>query len=125
MRGSNFAGLSAFVRVAEKKSFSKAAKELGLSTATLSQSLKALEDRLGVRLLNRTTRSVSATLVGERLLTRLKPVLADYNAAIEGLNEFRDRPCGLIRLTVPPPAIDMVFAPLLGRFLKRYPEIRI
>jgi DNA-binding transcriptional LysR family regulator len=125
MRGSEFAGLSAFVTVAEKKSFTKAASELGLSTATLSQSIKGLEDRLGVRLLNRTTRSVGLTVVGERLLSRLKPVLADYNAAIEGLNDFRDRPCGLIRLTVLPPAVDLVLAPALGRFLKTYPEIQI
>jgi DNA-binding transcriptional LysR family regulator len=114
MRGSDFAGLSAFVSVAEKKSFTKAAKELGLSTATLSQSIKALEDRFGVRLLNRTTRSVGLTLVGERLLGRLTPVLADYNAALEGLNDFRDRPCGLVRLTVPPPAADLILAPALG-----------
>ena len=125
MRGSDFAGLSAFVAVAEKKSFTQAASELGLSTATLSQSIKDLEDRFGVRLLNRTTRSVGLTVVGERLLARLKPVLADYTAAIEGLNDFRDRPCGLVRLTVLPPAVDLIFAPALGRFLKRYPEIRI
>jgi len=125
MRGSDFAGLSAFVTVAEKKSFTKAAKELGLSTATLSQSLKTLEDRLGVRLLNRTTRSVSPTLVGERLLARLKPVLADYNAAIEEVNVCRDQPGGLIRLTVPPPAADLILIPVLSRFLMQYPEIRI
>src|SRR5258706_6372572 len=125
MRGSDFAGLSAFVTIAEKKSFTQAAKELGLSTATLSQSIKALEGRFGVRLLNRTTRSVGVTLVGERLLARLKPVLADYNAALEALNDFRDRPCGLIRITVPPPAVEMILAPALGRFLKAYPDIRI
>src|SRR5262249_55219581 len=90
-----------------------------------SESIKALEDRLGVRLLNRTTRSVGLTLVGERLLSRLKPVIADYNAAIEGLNEFRDRPCGLIRLTVPPPAVTLILAPALSRFLNQYPEIQV
>jgi DNA-binding transcriptional LysR family regulator len=125
MRGSDFAGLSAFVTVAHKKSFTKAAKDLGLSTATLSQSLKALEDRLGVRLLNRTTRSVSPTLVGERLLTRLKPVLADYNAVLADVNDSRDRPGGLIRLTVPPPATDLILMPALSRFLKQFPEVRV
>ena len=125
MRGSDFAGLSAFVTVAEKKSFTKAAKDLDISTPTLSQSLKALEDRLGVRLLNRTTRSVSPTLVGERLLARLKPVLADYNAAIEEVNVCRDQPGGLIRLTVPPPAADVILMPALSRFLKQYPEIHV
>ena len=125
MRGTQFAELSAFVTVAEQKSFTKAGKQLGLSTATLSQSIKNLEDRLGVRLLNRTTRSVGATAVGERLLSRLRPVLDDYEAALESINDFRDRPCGLLRLTVPPPAAAFVMAPMLPRFLAKYPEIQV
>lgn len=125
MRGTQFAELSAFVTVAEQKSFTKAANELGISTATLSQSIKSLEDRLGVRLLNRTTRNVAVSDVGERLLSRLRPVLNDYEAAIESINDFRDRPCGMLRLTVPPPVAEFLLAPLLARFLKQYPEIRI
>ena len=125
MRGTLFAELSAFVAVAEQKSFTKAATQLGISTATLSQSIKTLEDSLGVRLLNRTTRSVNLTEVGSRLLGRLRPVLDDYEAAIESINDFRDRPCGALRLSVLPPAADFLLTPLLPRFLKQYPDIRI
>jgi DNA-binding transcriptional LysR family regulator len=125
MRGTRFAELSAFVSVAEQQSFTKAAKQLGISTATLSQSIKSLEERLGVRLLNRTTRSVSLTPVGERLLGRLRPVLDDYEAALESINAFRDRPCGALRLTVPPPVAEFVLGPMLPRFMADYPDVRV
>jgi DNA-binding transcriptional LysR family regulator len=125
MRGTQFAELSAFVGVAEQKSFTKAAKQLGISTATLSQSIKSLEERLGVRLLNRTTRSVSLSPVGERLLGRLRPVLDDYEGALESINAFRDTPCGGLRLTVPPPAAEFILAPVLPRFLAQYPDVRV
>ena len=125
MRGTQFAELSAFVAIAEQKSFTKAAKQLGISTATLSQAIRSLEDRIGVRLLNRTTRSVSVTPVGERLLSRLRPVLDDYESALESLNDFRDRPCGVLRITVPPPATEFLLAPVLAEFLKQYSEIRL
>src|SRR5690348_10952692 len=125
MRGTQFAELSAFVAVAEQKSFTKAAQQLGISTATLSQSIRSLEDRLRVRLLNRTTRSVNLTAVGERLLTRLRPVLDDYEKALESVNDFRDRPCGLLRLTVVPPASEFLLGPALARFLEQYPDIKI
>jgi DNA-binding transcriptional LysR family regulator len=125
MRGTQFAGLSAFVTVAEEKSFTKAAKILGVSTATLSQTVSGLEDRLGVRLLNRTTRNVAVTDAGERLLAQLRPVLDDYEAAIESINAFRDRPCGSLRLTVPPPVAEFLLAPILPRFMREYPDIRL
>src|SRR5688572_23652877 len=125
MRGTQFAELSAFVAVAEHRNFTKAARELGISTATLSQSIKGLEERLGVRLLNRTTRSVAVTDVGERLLGRLRPVLDDYEAAVASIDDFRDRPCGSLRLTVPPPVAQFLLAPVLARFLAQYPEIRV
>ena len=125
MRGTLFAELSAFVAVAEAKSFTKAAVQLGISLPTLSQSIKTLEEGLKVRLLNRTTRSVNLTEVGSRLLARLRPVLDDYEAAIESVNAFRDRPCGVLRLSVLPPAVDFLLTPLLPRFLKQYPDIRI
>jgi DNA-binding transcriptional LysR family regulator len=125
MRGTQFAELSAFVAVAEQKSFTRAAKQLGISTATLSQSIGSLEKGLNVRLLNRTTRSVGLTAVGERLLGRLKPVLHDYETALESVNDFRDIPCGGLRLTVPPPAAESLLAPVLAVFLERYPDIRI
>jgi DNA-binding transcriptional LysR family regulator len=125
MRGTQFAELSAFVAVAEQKSFTKAAQQLGISTATLSQSIRSLEDKLRVRLLNRTTRSVNLTAVGERLLGRLRPVLDDYEKALESVNDFRDRPCGLLRLTVVPPVSEFVLGPLLGRFLEQYPDVKL
>jgi DNA-binding transcriptional LysR family regulator len=125
MRGTQFAELSAFVAVAQEKSFTRAAKTLGISTATLSQSIRSLEERLDVRLLNRTTRSVGLTAVGERLLTRLRPVLDDYEAALESVNDFRDRPCGGLRLTVPPPAAEFLLAPLLARFVAQYKDIHL
>jgi DNA-binding transcriptional LysR family regulator len=125
MRGTQFAELSAFVAVAEQASFTKAAKQIGLSTATLSQTIRALEERLGVRLLNRTTRSVSPTEAGERLLARLRPALDGFADALESINAFRDRPAGHLRLTVPPPVATFVLAPLLASFLSQYPEIAV
>jgi len=125
MRGTQFAELSAFVAVAEQASFTKAAKQIGLSTATLSQTIRALEERLGVRLLNRTTRSVSPTEAGERLLARLRPALDGFADALESINAFRDRPAGHLRLTVPPPVATFVLAPLLASFLRQYPEIAL
>lgn len=125
MRGTQFAELSAFVAVAEQKSFTKAAQQLGISTATLSQSIRSLEDKLRVRLLNRTTRSVNLTAVGERLLGRLRPVLDDYEKALESVNDFRDRPCGLLRLTVLPPASEFLLGPVLARFLEEYPDVKL
>jgi DNA-binding transcriptional LysR family regulator len=125
MRGNRFAELSAFVAVAEQASFTKAAGRLGLSTATLSQTVRALETELGVRLLNRTTRSVAPTEAGERLLAQLRPLLDGFDAMIESVNAFRDRPAGQLRLTMPPPAARFVLAPVLGRFLAQYPEIVI
>lgn len=125
MRGTQFSELSAFVAVAEQASFTKAAKQIGLSTATLSQTIRALEERLGVRLLNRTTRSVSPTEAGEQLLARLRPALDGFDDALESMNAFRDRPAGHLRLTVPPPVAGFVLAPLLAPFLARYPEIAL
>jgi DNA-binding transcriptional LysR family regulator len=125
MRGTQFAELSAFVAVAEQKSFTRAAQALGISTATLSQAIRSLEEDLSVRLLNRTTRSVSLTAVGERLLGQLRPVLDDYNSALESINDFRDRPCGALRLTVSPPASEFLLAPVLARFIDQYKDIRL
>src|SRR6516165_7604923 len=114
MRGTHFAELTAFVAVAEQASFTRAARRLGLSTATLSQTVRALEDHLGVRLLNRTTRSVAPTDAGERLLAQLRPLLDGFETAIESVNTFRETPVGHLRLTMPP---------LVARFLRRYPDI--
>jgi DNA-binding transcriptional LysR family regulator len=125
MRGTEFGELSAFMAVAEQRNFTRAAKQLGISPGTLSETIRHLEERLGVRLLNRTTRSVAPTEAGEKLLLRLRPVIDDYEAAIESLNEFRDKPAGLLRLTVAPPAAQSVLAPVLAKLLAQYPDIRL
>jgi DNA-binding transcriptional LysR family regulator len=123
MRRSRFDELNAFVVVAEQASFTRAAKQLGLSTASLSQTVRSLELQLGVRLLNRTTRSVALTEAGERLLAQLRPLLDGFGAAVESVNAFRDKPAGRLRLTMPPPVARFVLGPVLGRFLERYPDI--
>jgi DNA-binding transcriptional LysR family regulator len=116
---------SALVAVLEQKSFTKAAQQLGLSPARVSELVRTLEERLGVRLVERTTRSVAASPAGERLLERLRPLLDDYRAALESLNEYRSKPAGTLRLTIPPPAADFVLAPIIARFLSQYPEISL
>jgi DNA-binding transcriptional LysR family regulator len=125
MRGNDFAEMNAFVAVAEQASFTKAAVVLEVSVTTVSQSIRALEDRLGVRLLNRTTRSVALTEAGERLLDRIRPLLAGFDEALESVNEFRDTPAGRLRITVAPPVSRKVLAPLLAGFLDQFPEIAL
>jgi DNA-binding transcriptional LysR family regulator len=125
MRGTRFAELSAFVAVADLGSFTKAAARLRMSTGTLSQTIRGLEESLGVRLLNRTTRSVAPTEAGEQLLAHLRPLLEDFEAVLDSVNAFRDRPAGRLRLTVPPPVASFVLAPLLARFHAQYPDIVI
>lgn len=125
MRGKDFGELSAFMAVAEHRNFTRAAKQLGISTSTLSQTIRNMEERLGVRLLNRTTRSVVPTVAGDTLLARMRPVVDEYEAAIESLNTFRDKPAGLLRLTVAPPVAQFVLPLVLAKFLQRYPDIRL
>jgi len=125
MKKPDLAALGAFAEVAARGSFARAAVHLGISRSALSETIRALEERLGVRLLNRTTRSVAPTAAGERLLARLRPLLDDFAAAIDAVNAFRDTPAGLLRLTVPPPAVDLVLAPVLARFLAAHPAIRV
>jgi DNA-binding transcriptional LysR family regulator len=125
MPAPGFSETNAFVAVLEQKSFTRAAKQLGLSPARVSELMRSLEDRLGVRLVERTTRSVAATAAGERLLARLRPVLDDYQAALDSLNDFRAKPARTLRLTVPPPAAEFLLAPIIARFLRTYPEIKL
>jgi len=125
MHRTPYGELPAFIAVAEQRNFTRAARQMGVSTATLSQTVRALEEKLGIRLLNRTTRSVAPTAAGERLLRRLKPVLDAYEAAIDSINEFRDKPSGVVRMTVAPPAAHSVIAPRLKEFVSLYPEIRL
>jgi DNA-binding transcriptional LysR family regulator len=125
MRGSEFAELTAFVAIAERGNFSKAAATLGLSTSTLSQTIRSLEERLGVRLLNRTTRSVALTEAGERLLRQVHPALDEISNAIESINAFRDTPSGVLRLSVASLAVGMVIEPILLGFRAAYPDITL
>ena len=117
--------MAAFALVAEHKSFGKAAAKLGVSRSALSHAMRTLEERLGVRLLNRTTRSVAVTEAGERLLMRLRPALDEIGAAVEEINQFRDSPAGSLRLTVLPLAGRTILAPMLARFLAAYPAIKL
>lgn len=125
MRKLGFAEMNAFVATAEHASFAKAARHLGVSRSALSETIRGLEEKLGVRLLNRTTRSVALTEVGERLLAELRPVLDGFNAALELVNVYRDKPAGHLRLTVPRPAAKMVIEPVLSKFLLAYPAISL
>jgi DNA-binding transcriptional LysR family regulator len=125
MRHPDLAEMNAFVAVAEQRSYAKAAIRLGVSRSRLSETVSGLEARLGVRLLNRTTRSVSLTVAGERLLARLRPLLDEFAATLDYVNEFRDKPSGLLRLTIPPPAASFILAPILARFLAEYPAINL
>jgi DNA-binding transcriptional LysR family regulator len=124
MRDHDFREMTAFLSVAEHLSFTKAADALGTSRANLSSTIRALEERLGVRLLNRTTRSVAVTEAGERLLTRLRPLLDDYASTLESINDFRDKPAGHLRLTVAPSAARSLIG-RLTQFMRTYPDIHI
>jgi DNA-binding transcriptional LysR family regulator len=123
MRGTQFSQLTAFVAVAENRSFTKAASHLGIKVPSLSHAIRSLEEQFGVRLLNRTTRSVALTDAGEQLLSHLTPVLESVDRAIDAVNEFRDKPTGTLRLTVHPVAAVTVIGPIVARFSAEYPEI--
>ena len=125
MKKPSFAEMSAFIAVAERASFAKAARHLGISPSTLSETIRGLEEKLGVRLLNRTTRSVAPTEIGQRLLAELRPALESFEAAVELINVFRDKPAGHLRLTVPRPAAKMVIEPILAKFLTTHPAITL
>src|SRR5258707_14256476 len=121
----SFAETSAFVAVLDQKSFSKAARQLNLSPPRVSEMVRLLEERLGVRLIERTTRSVAPTVAGDRLLARLRPVLDDYRAALDLVNDFREKPAGMLRLTVAPPVAYLGLVSTISRFLVAYPEISV
>src|SRR5258705_892879 len=125
MRANQFSELTAFVAVPQHRNFTKAATHLGLSPPSLSQTVRSLETRLGVRLLNRTTRSVALTAAGEGLLAVIQPVLEGIDKAVDALNQFRDKPMGSLRLTASRFAAVMIVGPLIGRFMTEYPDIRV
>jgi DNA-binding transcriptional LysR family regulator len=115
--------LSAFLVVAEERSFTRAAKRLGVSPSAMSHSMRGLEERLGVRLLLRTTRSVAPTEAGEQLLVRLRPALAEVGEALGQISELRNKPAGRVRLLIPRFGVASVLAPKLGQFARDYPDI--
>ncbi|WP_313196982.1 LysR family transcriptional regulator [Rhizobium sp.] len=117
--------LSPFLALARHKSFRRAADELSCTPSALSHSLKALEERLDVRLFNRTTRSVALTEAGERLLSRVAPAFRDIEDALDDLNNFRGTPVGRLRINASRPSARMVLLPLVARFLEAHPRVGI
>jgi DNA-binding transcriptional LysR family regulator len=125
MARENFSDLLAFLAVARERSFTRAAAQLGVSQSALSHTIRALETRLGLRLLTRTTRSVSTTEAGERLFQSLSPRFEQIDAELAALADLRDKPAGTIRLTATDHCVDTVIWPKLKHFLPQYPDIKL
>jgi DNA-binding transcriptional LysR family regulator len=125
MQRGNLNDLLAFVAVGRERSFTNAAAKLGVSQSALSHTIRELETRLGVRLLTRTTRSVSPTEAGERLLRTAGPRLEEIKAEIEAIRELRQKPAGTIRITAADYAADTILWPKLTKFLRQYPDIKL
>ena len=119
------ADLNAFVAVARERSFTRAAAHLGVSASALSQTIRGLEERLGMRLLTRTTRSVALTDVGERLITTVGPHLEGIETGLAALSELRDKPAGTIRITAVDHAAETILWPSLANFLAEYPDVHV
>ena len=117
--------LRALVAVARERSFTKAAAKLGVSQSALSQTVRQLETRLGVRLLTRTTRSVSPTQAGERLLRTVGPRFEEIDAELAAVSELREKPAGAIRITATEYAVDTILSPKLQKLLRQYPDIKV
>lgn len=125
MTRANLGDLAAFVAVAEQRSFTRAAANLGVSQSALSHTIRELEARLGIRLLTRTTRSVAPTEAGERLLRTVGPRLAEIDAELAGLNDLREKPAGTIRINTGEHAAETVLWPALARLLPDHPDIKV
>src|SRR6266704_2170921 len=125
MQRGNLNDLLVFLAVGQERSFTKAAAKLGVSQSALSHTIRGLEERLGLRLLTRTTRSVSPTEAGERLLHTLIPRFEEIDAELAALTELRDKPAGTIRITATEYAVDTLLWPKLAKFLARYPDIKV
>ncbi|MCR6727761.1 LysR family transcriptional regulator [Agrobacterium fabrum] len=121
----NFNDLVAFVMVAREESFTKAAVKLGVSQSALSQTVRGLEERLGLRLLTRTTRRVSPTAAGERLLRTAGPRFEEIQAELTALTEMRDKPAGTVRITAGEHAAISILAPALDKFLPDNPDVKV
>lgn len=125
MRKAGLLELNAVVAVATHRNFRRAADEIGLSPSALSHAVGMLERRMGVRLFNRTTRSVSLSEAGEQFLSRMRPALREISEAMESINKFRDSPTGTLRLVAPESAALMVMTPVIIEFMRRYPDMRV
>jgi DNA-binding transcriptional LysR family regulator len=125
MQREDISDLLAFIAVARERSFTRAAAQLGVSQSALSHTMRGLEERLGLRLLTRTTRSVSPTEAGERLLRTVGPQFEEIEAGLAALNELREKPAGTIRITAGEHAANVVLWPALARFLPDYPDIKV
>jgi len=125
MQHGNLNDLLVFRSVATERSFTRAAAKLGVSQSALSHTIRALEERLGLRLLTRTTRSVAPTEAGERLLHTIGPRFEEIEAELEALSELREKPAGTIRITATDYAADTILWPKLVKFLRRYPDIKV
>ncbi|UJR86722.1 LysR family transcriptional regulator [Sandaracinus amylolyticus] len=121
----DLSGLIAFLAVADKRSFTAAAAELRVTPSAVSQTIRALEERVGVRLVQRTTRSVGLTEAGDRFAQRLRPALSGVHEAFESLDELRGKPTGTLRLNVPRLGWSVLIEPLLARFMAQHPELRV
>lgn len=125
MKNSDFAALSLFARVAAEQSFTAAAQALGISNSAASYTIRRLEEQLGAKLFNRTTRSVSLTEAGNAFLNRIQPLMEQLEFAFSDINKSSSETMGTLRLNVPPAAIPRVITPILKEFLEAYPEIKI
>src|SRR5919204_3186250 len=125
MQRGNLDDLLAFVAVARERSFTNAAAKLGVSQSALSHTIRELEARLGIRLLTRTTRSVSPTEAGERLLHNVGPRFEEIEAELEAVSELREKPAGTIRITATEYAADAILLPKLAKLLPEYPDIKV
>jgi DNA-binding transcriptional LysR family regulator len=123
MLANDLGALSVFLTVAEEHSFTRASKRLGVSPSAVSHSMRELEEKMGVRLLSRTTRSVGLTEAGEHLRTRLRPAFTEIGEALGEVSGLRNKPVGRVRLLVPRLAASTVLAPKLGQFTRDYPDI--
>ncbi len=125
MQGENLNDLAAFLAVARERSFTRAAAKLGVSQSALSQTIRGLEARLGLRLLSRTTRSVAPSEAGERLLRTIGPHIGEIETELEALSALREKPAGTIRITAGDHAVHSVLWPKLAKFLPNYPDIKV
>lgn len=125
MRATDLSELAAFDSVARHKSFRRAGEERGVTASAISHAVSNLEARVGIRLLNRTTRSVSLTDAGVMLLSRLSPAFQDIGSALDGLNQFRDTPFGKVRINVPSSIAPFVIGPVMGELVASNPNLQL